>query len=770
MAEAHRRGPRGIAHQHGVTGAVVVIEVGDRHARAGRAEEPALCRPPDREALLDRPQRAGGLARRAQRPPGDLADDVAGRQAGVVGGGAGANAGDGRLVVDHAHGEAGVADAVGVDDRRRHLPRQLRRFGSGERTAALAGRGDLLLGVVVLGARAHDQHVRLAELANHLVRDPVEGGIGRRPQRERLVLGAHGVPVDPAQGLVVVLVADRAPRGLEDRPAHGGAPTGGALRRRRRAPGEGRRLDRPGRRGAGLRRGGRRGGRRSGGGASAADGAAGEREDEGQRRGQRAPGRGAGALGGGRSREAGDVAAREHPRHVGRVSIVDASGEPAAGRIEADARAVLARQLRRRRRQRGDRQQIRVDGGGLAPRPSDLDAADSRAPTRRHRRPARDVDPLDLDAGLGQRAFQRRGAGRPGVQDRDPFPRRHRPDPPAEGQPPESARGDHPGPIVVLERQVLIVGPGRVERAPGAHPHQAGLGRHRQHAGRSVRARVLGKETDRGGARHQAGAGGARVVGEEEPALAAAGLRVQRAARRGLLVVDHHPRARRGARDLPRRRQAGRPGTDHAGVGDLIDGRGGGRVGVGQRPRAAHLAHHLEEHRVAGAVARHERVVVHAARKQPVGGGQHVDVRAGERVLALAGQAITRRDHAGPPVGPPVDPHRARRAVAVEAEQAAGAVVFGRPPERAHAGREQRGGHRLARESRDGIPLEVDGHRWAGRRRAEKSPQVLLHAGHCMGNAPPVPPQAHERLSGLPFARALGREGPVSMIADDDLL
>ena len=254
-------------------------------------------------------------------------------------------------------------------------------------------------------------------------------------------------------------------------------------------------------------------------------------------------------------------------------------------------------------------------------------------------------------------------------------------------------------------------------------------------------------------------------------ARAAARLGVQRAARRVLLVVERDARAGGGAGDLARGAQAGGPAADHAGVDDLIGGRGGRRRVGRQRAGAAHLAHHLQEHGVAGPAARHQRVVVHPARKQPVGGRQQVDVGAGEGVLPFAGEPGARRHHAGAPVGPPVDAHGTGGAVPVEAEQAARAVVLGRAPERADAGGEQRNGDRLAGRRGNRRPLEVDRHHLARRRRARKAPQGLVHARHCMWNPGAFNLMRSNLRSRLrvPYLSRVRRVGKDRCV-DDDLL
>ena len=126
-----------------------------------------------------------------------------------------------------------------------------------------------------------------------------------------------------------------------------------------------------------------------------------------------------------------------------------------------------------------------------------------------------------------------------------------------------------------------------------------------------------GKEADRGRVRHQRAR---RRRAPRRPASRARApppaLRVQRAARRGLLVVDDDARARRGAGDLARgARPAGPPPITQASTHLVRRRRWRARRVVRQRARAAHLAHHLQEHRVAGPAARHQRVVVHAARE-----------------------------------------------------------------------------------------------------------------------------------------------------------
>ncbi len=211
----------------------------------------------------------------------------------------------------------------------------------------------------------------------------------------------------------------------------------------------------------------------------------------------------------------------------------------------------------------------------------------------------------------------------------------------------------------------------------------------------------------------------------------AARLREQRAAGRRLLVVERDARAGRRLGDRARRRQPGRPAAHDADVERLVARRQPDRRRrVGQRPRAAHLAHELEEQRVAGAAAGHHRVVIHALGEQPVGRGEHVDVGAGEGVLARAAELGARRRQAGALVGAAVDAQEAGRAVAVETEEAARPVVLRRARQRLDPGGVQGDGDRLALEGGDALALEVDGDgeaaRGAGKERSRRSGDTCL--------------------------------------------
>ncbi len=328
---------------------------------------------------------------------------------------------------------------------------------------------------------------------------------------------------------------------------------------------------------------------------------------------------------------------------------------------------------------------------------------------------ARQVDARGGHARRVQRALERR-RGRRAVEDDHLAPGRDRADAPVKRQPPAGTRRDHARAIVVGERQVLIVPARRVEVPPRPHAHQPAAGDDRQQAASAARRFVLRVVADGGRARDQLRPGGARLRRHRGGARRAGGLGQERAARRRLLVVERDARAGRRLGDGPRRREPGRSAADHAGVERLVERRQPRRGGrVGERPRSAHLAHQLQEQRIAGVAAGHHRVVVHPLGEEPVGGGQEVDVGAGEGVLPRAAEIGARRRQAGALVGAAVDPQKAGGAVSVEAEKPARAVVLRRAGQGLDASGVQRDGDRLPREGGDALSLEVDGDREAAR-------------------------------------------------------
>ena len=370
-----------------------------------------LRRPADREALLDRAQRARRVARGAQRAARDLRDDEARRPGRRWSADEPARTrGDGRPSVDDPHGQA----------RDRRISRRLSAGGARPASAPSASSSSSAPGPAIIMCDWPSSPIIWFS-------DAVEGGLGRRAQRERLVLGAHGVPVDAAQRLVVVLVAHRPPGGVQDRPPHGRARVGAcsrAWRARRPANGGGwtgwggcaaRRLGGRGRRG-------RRRGRRS----RSATSADGERQRpspawpsvDASARPAAAPARAAAAVPAkpvtsphantpGDRRSRADRRPRRRTRRARRRSTTRApcwrgSSDAGAGSAATATRspATASRVLRRPRR---------AARGTSTPR--------SRLPpTRGHDRLAREVDPLDLDAGRRQRLAPAapRSAPRPG--------------------------------------------------------------------------------------------------------------------------------------------------------------------------------------------------------------------------------------------------------------------------------------------------------------------------------------------------------------------
>ncbi len=434
-----------------------------------------------------------------------------------------------------------------------------------------------------------------------------------------------------------------------------------------------------------------------------------QRDDQRQRRGQRASDLRAVARGRLGTGIAGDIAAGEDVRNRRGALRVDDGGESAAGRVEDHGGAMLPRQLRSGRGERGHRHQRALELPGGPVRRPELEPAHLLRSPRADDRLAREIDARRADPGPVQRALEGR-RGRRTVEDDHRALGRHRSDAPVERQPPAGACGDHPWSIVVGERVVLIIAARRVERAPRPHAQQPIAGHDRQEPTPAIRGLVLRVVADGRRARDEHGAGAAGRLGHRCRPGRAAGLGEQRAAGSRLLVIERDARAGRRLGDRARRRQPRRSAADHADVERLVARReAGGRGRVGHGPRAAHLAHQLQEQGVAGVAAGHHRMVVHPLGEQPVGGGQQVDVGAGEGVLACAGEIGARRRQAGALVGAAVDSQQTGGAVSVEAEEPARTVILGRSRQRLDPGGVQRHGDRLAREGGNGRPFEVDG-------------------------------------------------------------
>ena len=306
------------------------------------------------------------------------------------------------------------------------------------------------------------------------------------------------------------------------------------------------------------------------------------------------------------------------------------------------------------------------------------------------------VDPLDLHPHRDQRLLERR-RGRRRIQDDHPAFGRHRANAPPEREPAAGPRRDHPRAIVVGERQVLIVAAGRVQRPLRARAQQAIGQRDRQDA-RARRRRPGPPGSTRSpsrrrppGPRRRGPHRPARVPGRRRPPRPAASRPARTARRTERRVLSAPPRATARAAESP----AGPAPMMQTSSSSSSTRARGVRRRVRERSRATHLPHQLQEHRVAGARAGHHRVVIHALREQPVGGRQHVDVDAGQRVLPRTGEARSHRRHTGALVRPPVDAQVTGGAVPVEAEQPARPVVFGRAGQGEDARRVQRDRDRL---------------------------------------------------------------------------
>ena len=264
---------------------------------------------------------------------------------------------------------------------------------------------------------------------------------------------------------------------------------------------------------------------------------------------------------------------------------------------------------------------------------------------------------------------------------------------------PQRARRDHARAIVVAERQVLIVGARRVEGALRAHAHEA-RPRSPPPARRRWPSRAR-RPPERSRWRSRSRPRARRRRARRRPASPRGRCRRARraASHRGRSARRKARPARPARRGRSRARRRGRPGRRRSRTTSTISS----VVTVA----GASVAGSVPEPPISRTIFRNSALPARLpvisvwwsmpSREQPVGGGEHVDVGAGERVLALAGQPVARGHHAGPPVRPAVDAHAAGRAVPVEAEEAPRPVVLGRPPQRADAGGEQRRRRRARR-------------------------------------------------------------------------
>ena len=326
------------------------------------------------------------------------------------------------------------------------------------------------------------------------------------------------------------------------------------------------------------------------------------------------------------------------------MAVVDDGREPAARGVERDARAVLARQLGGRRGQRRDRDQSRRPPVRAASRRAgaQLDAAQALAA----RAPTTAVAPRTSTRSTSTPAppapGQRRApsAPRPGSR---PVLGGDGPDAPAESQPaaaraPRSRRDDRCRRRAGSDRRrpSRTACAGRVTRTrPARSPPPARPGGRRRPRPPGKKPIAVAFDTSRTPAARG-------LVGQRARPRAAARLRVQRAARLGLLVVERDARARAPARAISRAAAspAGPPPID-AGVDAPRPSSsvGARRVASGSVPEPPISRTILRNSAFPGRLPVINVWWSMPRGKQPVGRREQIDVGAGEGVLPLAGAA-----------------------------------------------------------------------------------------------------------------------------------
>ncbi len=256
----------------------------------------------------------------------------------------------------------------------------------------------------------------------------------------------------------------------------------------------------------------------------------------------------------------------------------------------------------------------------------------------------------------------------------------------------------HAGQIVAGEELVRLGGAGRHHDALGAHLHELALAC-------EGHARPV-EQAERGVTFHDLDRRVRPDARLERPDRVERRTRCDAGADRELVAQQHAFAVHRG---LERGGQTGDPGPDHDRVAPDVprDGARGRRV-RGQRSRTRRAADHAFG-RAPREPGTDERLQVEPDRHQRVREIRDVEqVVLGRRPApwAFDPHAARRGGDARSDARNAVDRHRAVRALAGPAVQAAPAMTLQRARERSNAGTEQRRGHRVALEHRDLAPLE----------------------------------------------------------------
>jgi hypothetical protein len=198
--------------------------------------------------------------------------------------------------------------------------------------------------------------------------------------------------------------------------------------------------------------------------------------------------------------------------------------------------------------------------------------------------------------------------------------------------------------------------------------------------------------------------------------------RVQRPPRLAVIIDQAHLEPRRA--EPRRRRDARRPSPDHRDI----------RLEPPRRPRRErvrrhlpepghllrHRLHHVRETRHPG----HEMVMIQPVREEPVRHAQQIRLARPHHVLRLDALAAPRAPETRHHIRLAVDPRQAAVARAPKTARSPRPVELRAPRKRHDVRREQRHGQGLAPLRRDGLAVQVNGHRIPER------PQTPEHAAH----------------------------------------
>ena len=375
------------------------------------------------------------------------------------------------------------------------------------------------------------------------------------------------------------------------------------------------------------------------------------------------------------------------------------SGDP------GDASAVLAHELGGGRGKRSDGKHVALDAAHLLAG-HHADRLEALVTLCGDDHLVHSVDEGGLDAATKERVRERMRVRAAAEHDDAPAGD----DPVADEQATDGARGVDAGQVVPHEERVLIVAARGVEVPSGGDEHEPLAGGQRHEAERRVGGdALLGVVSECDGGGEHLDACFVRCSDERIDAREAVGGVGEQGATEALLLVDEKDAETRRGCDRgcgEARRPTAHDQKVHAARTCLGDVRLS-RIREASEPRE--LAGNLLHDGVHGLRRIHEeRVVIHAAREEEVGGGE--DVERGRRIDVLSLDLHARVDGCATRalVRLSIDAHEARAAAPLQAERRARPVVFHRPTHERVASLDHRRGQRQIPPQSDDLAIELD--------------------------------------------------------------